>query len=81
MRQKACVLLWHIQIILFCMYYYVNECLFSFLQLFYHMQREGVFGEPRARFYAAEIACALGYLHSLKIVYRYQHSSEISVPV
>lgn len=43
---------------------------FSFLQLFYHLQREGVFREPRARFYAAEIACALGYLHSLKIVYR-----------
>lgn len=50
------------------------------LQLFYHLQREGVFGEPRARFYAAEMACALGYLHSLKIVYRYQHS-EISVPL
>ncbi|XP_077069517.1 serine/threonine-protein kinase Sgk2b isoform X2 [Siphateles boraxobius] len=33
-------------------------------------EREGVFGEPRAKFYAAEIACALGYLHSLKIVYR-----------
>ena len=26
--------------------------------------------EPRARFYAAEIASALGYLHSLNIVYR-----------
>uniref|UniRef100_A0A8C1J371 Uncharacterized protein n=1 Tax=Cyprinus carpio TaxID=7962 RepID=A0A8C1J371_CYPCA len=39
-------------------------------ELFYHLQREGVFGEPRARFYAAEMACALGYLHSLKIVYR-----------
>uniref|UniRef100_A0A672SFW7 non-specific serine/threonine protein kinase n=1 Tax=Sinocyclocheilus grahami TaxID=75366 RepID=A0A672SFW7_SINGR len=39
-------------------------------ELFYHLQRKGVFGEPRARFYAAEMACALGYLHSLKIVYR-----------
>ncbi|XP_056332067.1 serine/threonine-protein kinase Sgk2b isoform X2 [Danio aesculapii] len=39
-------------------------------ELFYHLQREGVFGEARARFYAAEMACALGYLHSLKIVYR-----------
>lgn len=44
---------------------------FSLLfQLFYHLQRERCFLEPRARFYAAEIASALGYLHSLNIVYR-----------
>lgn len=42
----------------------------SSLQLFYHLQRERIFLEPRARFYAAEIASALGYLHSLHIVYR-----------
>lgn len=39
-------------------------------QLFYHLQRERCFLEPRARFYSAEIASALGYLHSLNIVYR-----------
>ncbi|KAI1894954.1 hypothetical protein AGOR_G00121080 [Albula goreensis] len=39
-------------------------------ELFYHLQRERVFLEPRARFYAAEIASALGYLHSLHIIYR-----------
>ncbi|XP_006631342.1 serine/threonine-protein kinase Sgk1 [Lepisosteus oculatus] len=39
-------------------------------ELFYHLQRERVFLEPRARFYAAEMASALGYLHSLHIVYR-----------
>ncbi|XP_038146977.1 serine/threonine-protein kinase Sgk2b isoform X2 [Cyprinodon tularosa] len=39
-------------------------------ELFYHLQREGSFSEPRAAFYAAEIAAALGYLHSLSIVYR-----------
>ncbi|XP_043972477.1 serine/threonine-protein kinase Sgk2b [Gambusia affinis] len=39
-------------------------------ELFYHLQREGSFPEPRAAFYAAEIAAALGYLHSLSIVYR-----------
>lgn len=39
-------------------------------QLFYHLQRERVFLEPRARFYVAEMASALGYLHSLHIVYR-----------
>lgn len=39
-------------------------------ELFFHLQRERVFTEPRARFYAAEIAAALGYLHSRGIVYR-----------
>ncbi|KAM9353063.1 serine/threonine-protein kinase Sgk2b [Symphorus nematophorus] len=39
-------------------------------ELFYHLQREGSFPEPRAAFYAAEMAMALGYLHSLNIVYR-----------
>lgn len=41
-------------------------------QLFYHLQRERSFPEPRAAFYAAEMALALGYLHSLGIVYRYK---------
>lgn len=48
------------------------------LQLFYHLQRERVFLEPRARFYAAEIASALGYLHSLHIVYRYVNACSAS---
>uniref|UniRef100_A0A665WBE5 Serum/glucocorticoid regulated kinase 2b n=1 Tax=Echeneis naucrates TaxID=173247 RepID=A0A665WBE5_ECHNA len=39
-------------------------------ELFYHLQREGSFPEPRSAFYAAEMAMALGYLHSLDIVYR-----------
>ncbi|KAG7260634.1 hypothetical protein CRUP_007940 [Coryphaenoides rupestris] len=39
-------------------------------ELFYHLQRERCFLEPRARFYSAEIASALGYLHALNIVYR-----------
>jgi serine/threonine protein kinase len=39
-------------------------------ELFFHLQRERVFSEPRARFYAAEITTALGYLHSKGIVYR-----------
>lgn len=39
-------------------------------ELFYHIQREGAFTEPRAAFYAAEMTLALGYLHSLDIVYR-----------
>lgn len=41
-------------------------------QLFYHLQRERTFPEPRAAFYAAEMALALGYLHSHGIVYRYK---------
>lgn len=39
-------------------------------ELFFHLQRERCFSEPRARFYAAELASAIGYLHSLNIVYR-----------
>ncbi|KAJ3598142.1 hypothetical protein NHX12_001656 [Muraenolepis orangiensis] len=38
--------------------------------LFYHLRKDGSFPEPRAAFYAAEMATALGYLHSLDIVYR-----------
>jgi len=39
-------------------------------ELFFHLQRERYFPEPRARFYAAEITSALGYLHSEGIIYR-----------
>ncbi|XP_071227520.1 serine/threonine-protein kinase Sgk2-like isoform X2 [Salvelinus alpinus] len=39
-------------------------------EIFFHLQRERCFLEPRARFYAAEVASAIGYLHSLNIVYR-----------
>lgn len=39
-------------------------------ELFFHLQRERYFPEARARFYAAEMASAIGYLHSLNIIYR-----------
>ncbi|KAM4029005.1 serine/threonine-protein kinase Sgk3 isoform 1-T1 [Anomaloglossus baeobatrachus] len=39
-------------------------------ELFFHLQRERYFAEPRALFYAAEIGSALGYLHSIEIIYR-----------
>ncbi|EDO37800.1 predicted protein, partial [Nematostella vectensis] len=39
-------------------------------ELFFHLQRERYFPESRARFYAAEIASAIGYLHGLQIIYR-----------
>nr|QBC41002.1 Akt [Chrysopa pallens] len=39
-------------------------------ELFFHLSRERVFSEDRTRFYGAEIVSALGYLHSLKIIYR-----------
>ncbi|TNN06074.1 Serine/threonine-protein kinase Sgk3 [Schistosoma japonicum] len=39
-------------------------------ELFYHIQRERTFTETRTRFYAAQIASALGYLHSENIIYR-----------
>ncbi|KAI8590604.1 kinase-like domain-containing protein [Geranomyces variabilis] len=38
--------------------------------LFGHIQRQGHFNEPLARFYATEVAMALSYLHSENIVYR-----------
>lgn len=39
-------------------------------ELFFHLQKERFFSEDRAKFYAAEITSALGYLHSENIVYR-----------
>ena len=39
-------------------------------ELFFHLQREKRLSEERARFYAAEITSAIGYLHGLNIVYR-----------
>lgn len=43
---------------------------FPFPQLFFHLSRERVFTEERARFYGAEIVSALEYLHSRDVVYR-----------
>ena len=39
-------------------------------ELFFHLEKTGVFPEAFARFYTAEIACALSYLHSRNIIYR-----------
>lgn len=39
-------------------------------ELFFHLQRERTFEESRAKFYAAEITSAIGYLHEIKIIYR-----------
>uniref|UniRef100_A0A672PXW4 non-specific serine/threonine protein kinase n=1 Tax=Sinocyclocheilus grahami TaxID=75366 RepID=A0A672PXW4_SINGR len=39
-------------------------------KLFFHLSRERVFTEDRARFYGAEIVSALEYLHSKDVVYR-----------
>ncbi len=44
--------------------------LFTCFQLFFHLSRERVFTEDRARFYGAEIVSALEYLHSKDVVYR-----------
>ncbi|RWS25002.1 Serine/threonine-protein kinase Sgk3-like protein, partial [Leptotrombidium deliense] len=49
---------------------YLNGGEVCLSNLFFHLQRETYFAEPRARFYAAEITSALGYLHSHGIVYR-----------
>lgn len=40
-------------------------------ELFFHLSEgEDVFGEERARFYAAEITLAVGYMHDNGILYR-----------
>lgn len=39
-------------------------------ELYTHMIDENKFKEPKARFYAAEIACALRSLHQRGIIYR-----------
>ncbi len=39
-------------------------------ELFKHLSESRRFSEERAKFYAAQIALALGYLHSSKIIYR-----------
>lgn len=39
-------------------------------ELFHHLQREQRFNEERARFYAAELLCALEHLHDFNVVYR-----------
>ncbi|KAL6946931.1 Serine/threonine-protein kinase [Hanseniaspora vineae] len=39
-------------------------------ELFWHLQKEGRFAEPRAKFYIAELVMALEYLHDIDIVYR-----------
>eukprot|EP01123_Difflugia_compressa_P006035 TRINITY_DN18176_c0_g1_i1.p1 TRINITY_DN18176_c0_g1~~TRINITY_DN18176_c0_g1_i1.p1 ORF type:complete len:456 (+),score=79.70 TRINITY_DN18176_c0_g1_i1:78-1445(+) len=39
-------------------------------ELFWHLKKEGSFGEERSKFYAAEIASALFHLHQNGIIYR-----------
>lgn len=39
-------------------------------ELFYLLQKDGNFSEDRSRFYSAEIAMGLGYLHSNGVIYR-----------
>ncbi|KAL2912644.1 Serine/threonine-protein kinase [Polyrhizophydium stewartii] len=39
-------------------------------ELFHHLQQEGKFSEDRAKFYTAELLCALECLHSFNIIYR-----------
>lgn len=39
-------------------------------ELFFHLQREKKFSVARAQYYSAELSSALGFMHSLNIVYR-----------
>jgi hypothetical protein len=40
-------------------------------ELFFHLKKFRVFPEQMVRFFAAELVCAIGHLHSLDVVYRY----------
>ncbi|CAJ0966076.1 unnamed protein product [Ranitomeya imitator] len=55
----------------------VADATATHISLFFHLQRERYFAEPRALFYAAEIGSALGYLHSIEIIYRYAATTSI----
>ena len=50
------------------LYFVLNYCPGG--ELYTHIIKMGKFSEPRAAFYAAEIASALVYIHKLNIVYR-----------
>jgi serine/threonine protein kinase len=39
-------------------------------ELYYHLRRQRVFNENKARFYACEIVLAIEYLHKQRIIYR-----------
>jgi len=39
-------------------------------ELFFHLSRAGRFSEGRCKFYTSELTLAVGYLHSLNIIYR-----------
>src|SRR5689334_1905981 len=39
-------------------------------ELFYHLQKEGVFSAERVKFYSAEIVLGIEYLHEKGIIYR-----------
>eukprot|EP01136_Pigoraptor_vietnamica_P031307 Opistho-1_new@91705 len=39
-------------------------------ELFFHLQNEGKFPEPRAKFYAAQLVLAIEDLHRMSIIYR-----------
>jgi protein-serine/threonine kinase len=39
-------------------------------ELFFHLSRNGRFSEGRTRFYTSELLLAIGYMHSLNIIYR-----------
>ncbi|CCW61710.1 unnamed protein product [Phytomonas sp. EM1] len=51
-------------------YLYIVMDLLGGGELFYHLCNCGTFDEEHAKFYAAEIGLAIGYLHSNNIIYR-----------
>lgn len=45
-------------------------------ELYTHLEERSIFDEPTARFYAAQIVLALGFLHEHKVMYLiYYHNT------
>lgn len=49
--------------------------------LMFHVQKEGKFSESRCRFYAAEIICAIRFLHNQHIIYRLELKQVVVVVI
>ena len=57
-----------------CRLFFVIECV-NGGDLMFHMQRHRRLPEEHARFYSAEIACALNYLHERGVFVQYHYYS------
>ena len=60
----------HFQVLNVMFQIFTHRLLDIILQIFFHLSRDRMFTEDRARFYGAEIILALDYLHQQEVIYR-----------